>query len=120
MKKLIFGIFLLGLVIAGIVVILSGVVPTGNTTDGVRIVISALSSGVLIFGLNFLGLDFNKRFFGGMSMVVSLAVLGYGIYVLVAKDTIIPVDPQIVPIVGGVSTGIGGMGVLTSTGVLAM
>lgn len=120
MKKVVFGVFLVGLIAAIITVLVGGYVPTSNSNTNYVVVLATMSGAALMFALNFLGLEVGKLLYGTVGMLIAFGLLGYGIYVLVKKDTLFKTTPEMVPIVGGISTGVGGLGVLTSTGVLAL
>ncbi len=87
-------------------------------TNPTVIVMSALSGGGLVFLLNLIGLGFRPKYFGAMGVVISGLILGYGIYVLVTKNTVVPVSRKLTPVVGGVSVGVGGISLMTSAGIL--
>ena len=106
---------LLGASIAMAVMVPGFAEPTNPTV----ILMSALSGGGLVFLLNLVGLGFRPKYFGAMGVVIAAVILGYGIYVLATKKTLIlPVNPKLIPVVGGVSTGVGAVGLLTSAGIL--
>jgi hypothetical protein len=92
----------------------------GQSMNSTIILMSALSSGGLVFLLNLVGLGIRPKYFGAMGVVIAGVIFGYGIYVLATEKTLIgPVDPKVIPLVGGVSTGVGAVGLLTSAGIFA-
>ena len=121
---------MIGKVLAGIILValLAGSITMAiflpnftMATDTMIVLTSALGSGGLVFLLNLVGLGFRPKYFGGLGIVVSGLILAYGIYVLVTmKSPIVPVNRKVVPVVGGVSTGVGAVGLMTSAGILTM
>lgn len=92
-----------------------------TVTDALIILSSALGAGGLVFLLNLFGIAFRPKYFGSLGIVIAGLLLAYGIYVLVTmKSLFLPVRRQLVPVIGGVSTGVGAVGLMTSAGILTM
>ena len=91
----------------------------GKGIIGVTSIIgTAVLSTVVIFLLNIAGLWFGKKSYGMMGTLIAVAVLAYGIYVLKTNNTGLGLDMISSEIVGGVSAGVGSVGLLTSIGVI--
>lgn len=125
------GKVLAGIVLAGLVVtsIMAGLgfldlpgssLLKGDTGTTAITLLSVGGGGALVFLLNMIGLGFRPKYFGVVGIVISGLLLAYGIYVLVTKNSIIHMPPKAAITVGGISTGAGGVALLTSAGILTM
>ena len=118
--KLLAAFVLVGLIVACVILIATGVVPSSvhGTPNATAITVSALGGGAFVFLLNLFGLAFRPKYFGGLGVLISGLLLSYGIYALVTKDTLISVKKDLVSVVGGFSAGTGAVSLLTSIGIL--
>lgn len=119
--KALAGIFLVGLIATAITFLTTGMIPIGSggkSLNATIITFSTIGGGAFVFLLNLFGLGFRPKYFGAWGTLLAAVILGYGIYVLVTNNAILPVQHSSIPIVGGISTGVGAVGLLTSTGIL--
>ena len=79
----------------------------------------SVGSTAVVFLLNIAGLWFGQKSYGIIGTLISGAILGYGIYVLNNNDSGLGLNKPATDIVGGVSTGVGAVGVLSSLGVIS-
>lgn len=101
-----------------LVALVPSLTPAAN---GVIILVSALSGGGFVFLLNLIGIGFRPKYFGSLGIVISGLILAYGIYALATMKTpFLPMNRKFVPVVGGATTGVGAVGVMTSAGILTM
>lgn len=92
-----------------------------DMNDSMLLLTSILSGGGVVFLLNLLGLTVRPKYFGTLGILISAALLAYGIYVLVTKQTlIVPVKSDLIPVVGGVATGVGALTLVTSAGIVTL
>ncbi len=80
-----------------------------------------VAAGVsIVLILNLLGLTVRPKLFGGAGLLIALALVILGIYVLATNNPVFPIDPQYTSMFGGITLGAGAFTLLTSAGVATL
>lgn len=116
-----FGLLGIGLLIFGIGTLINArTYGGGDTGDKDRVSLygglATGAGGALL--LNAVGLGLNMKSFGGLGMVISLAMIGYGIYAVVTKTSLPYVSSNDSLFIGSLLIAVGAITVLTSLGVI--